>query len=96
MRYIKGYKVDLEKVTRLYGSTDAEDPDNTRFVHIVRLFPRESYKYIGGGMEPNGNLAFVVVLDDGNDKARLEASLMPEFDMKGMGNILTAGIWEQY
>jgi hypothetical protein len=96
MLYIKGYKVNLDKITRLYGVTSEEDPDNTRFLDIVRIFPRESYKYIGGGFESDGRLEFVVVLDEGNDKATLENSPMPEFDQKGTGEILTAGVWKKY
>ena len=35
----------------------------------------------------------VIVLVDGNDKAKLESTPMPDFDHKGFGQFLTAGVW---
>jgi hypothetical protein len=52
--------------------------------------------YIAAGQGSNGKHSLVVVLDDGDDKAELENSPLPEFDQKGAGEILTAGVWEKH
>ena len=66
MSYIKSYKVDLDKVTARFG-TDEHDPNNTRFLFIVDIFPRDSYLYITTGRDPNDKYYLAVVLDDGDD-----------------------------
>jgi hypothetical protein len=89
---IKGYKLDHDKLAKRFGRR-RDDPDNTRFMPIVRKFPRGSYKYIGVGEEQDGHLSLVVVLEDGYDKERLEEMAMPSFDQRGASEILTAGVW---
>jgi hypothetical protein len=37
MSYIKGYKVDFDKL-RARFDTDEDDPNNTRFLPIVEIF----------------------------------------------------------
>ncbi len=93
--FIKGYKVDREKLAKRFGHREA-DPENTRFLPIARLFPRESYKYIAAGEEPDEHISLVVVLEDGPDKSSLENSPMPDFDQKGAGEILTEGVWSKF
>lgn len=93
--FIKGYKVDYDKLAKRFGNRE-DDPDNTRFLAIVKLFPRETYKYIETGEEPDGHLSLVVVLEDGYDKARLEETPMPPFDQRGATEILTAGVWPAF
>lgn len=93
--YIKGYKLDLDKVKALFG-TDERDPDNTRFYHFGDFLDRDSYLYKGGGEDPEGRIVFVVVLAEGESKAELEAMAMPEFDMRGLEKILTEGVWMRW
>jgi hypothetical protein len=50
--------------------------------------------YIAAGQDSDGNYSLVVVLDDGNNKSKLEESPMPEFDLRGAGEIMTAGVWK--
>lgn len=92
--FIKGYKVDLLKVTKRFGVRE-DDPHNLRFLSITRLFPQDSYKYIGTGEEADGRVELIVVLAEGDDKAQLEKSPMPSFNQKGAGEILTAGVWRK-
>ena len=86
------YKVDHDKLAKHFGNRE-DDPDNTRFLAIAKIFPREIYKYIETGKETDGHLSLVVVLEDGYDKARLEETPMPSFDQRGATEILTAGVW---
>jgi hypothetical protein len=84
--YIKGYKIDKDKLKTCFG-TPEDDPYNLQFHGLVRLFPRESYKYLGAGRQLDGMLCLVLVLDDGNNKAKLENSAMPEFNQRGIVTI---------
>ena len=93
--FIKGYKVDREKLAKCYAHRE-DDPENTRFLPIVALFPRESYKYIETGEEPDGHISFVVVLEDEFDKSSLEKMPMPDFDLRGAGEIMTEGVWPKF
>ena len=95
MTYIKGYKVDLDKVTEHFGTKD-HDPHNTRFLAIVQIFPRTSYMYIGGGEDLKGNIDLVVVLDEADTRAELEGRPMPDFDLRGADEIMTEGVWEKF
>ena len=90
--YIKGYKLDRDKLTRRFGN-DPDDPLCMRFHDMVRIFPRECYRYIGAGRQLDGRFCLVIVLVDGNDKAKLESTPMPDFDHRGFGQFLTAGVW---
>jgi hypothetical protein len=95
VKYIKGYKVDLKKLTERFGAPK-DDPHNMIFLSVVELFPRGAYKYVGGGFEEDGSLSLVMVLDDGDDKAKLENSPMPEFNQMGLEATLTAGVWKNF
>ena len=86
MSYIKGYKVDFDKLRARFG-TDEDNPNNTRFLPIVEIFPRDSYLYITTGRDPNDKYYLVVVPDDGGDQAELESRPMPEFDLRGAESI---------
>jgi hypothetical protein len=76
--YIKGYKLDRDKLRSRLGS-DPDDPLSMRFHDIVRIFPRGPYKYIGSGRQLDGTFCLVIVLVDGNDKAKVESTPMPDF-----------------
>ena len=87
--------VDLDKIKACFG-TDERDPDDTRFYNIGEFLPRDSYLYIGGGEDSEGNISFVVVLAEGESEAELRAMTMPKFDLKGVEEILTAGVWRKW
>ena len=50
--YIKGYKVDRDKLKATYGSRE-NDPKNTRFLAIWEKFPSD-FKYLGSEKESDG------------------------------------------
>ena len=41
---------------------------------IAKSIPEITYNYVGNGLEPDGNLNMVLVLEDGYDEAALKAS----------------------
>ena len=90
--FIKGYKVDLDKITRNYGTRE-DDPDNSRFLPIWKIFPHP-YLYIGGGME-NDDIYVVVVLAEGLTREELE-----EQPIVALGEpyttVFTPGIWVRF
>ena len=59
--YIKGYKVDRDKLKATYGSRE-DDPENTRFLAIWEKFPLD-FKYPGSEKESDEDIALVLVLD---------------------------------
>jgi hypothetical protein len=61
MKYIKGFKVDRDKVIQRFGSPE-NDPRNLLFHNIISLFPREAYKCVEIAVE-DGNYSLVMVLE---------------------------------
>jgi|ERR1700733_1715377 len=88
--FIKGYKIDRTKLQQTYGSRP-DDPENTRFLSIWKQFPLP-FKYLGNGKEPNGQLALVMVLEDGYDRKSLEKKDLPPLSGVYDG-VFTPGIW---
>jgi len=88
--YIKGYKVDRDKLKAMYGSRE-DDPENTRFLAIWEKFPLH-FKYLGNGREPDGNIALVLVLEDGYDREGLEKTVIPSL-IAPYTKVFTPGIW---
>ncbi len=56
--FIKGYKVDRDKLKERYGTRE-DDPNNTRLWSIWQKFPHE-YLYFSGGMDERGGIQLVV------------------------------------
>jgi len=91
--FIKGYKIDRTKLQQIYGSRP-DDPENTRFLSIWKHFPLP-YKYIENGKESDGQVALVVVLEDGCDRESLERKDMPP--LSGVyERVFTPGIWTRH
>ena len=95
--FIKGFMVDSKKLEKIgYGPT-SEDPHNTRYWRrVIDLIPRESYKYIGAGIEEDGDMCLVVVMVDGCDKEELEKMDMLVCEKRlaqAVNSILTPGVW---
>jgi len=88
--YIKGYKVDRDKIKATYGSTE-NDPENIRFLAIWKKFPLP-FKYLGNGREPDGSIALVLVLEDEYDRERLEKIEIPSLTAP-YTKAFTPGIW---
>lgn len=99
--FIKGYKVDLDKIEKLYGyAKTAEDPNNMRFVDATMDFvPRTAYKYTALGEESDGDICLVMVLADGYNKEELERTPMPppgDRLAQAAKYTLTPGVWPKY
>ncbi|KIL66953.1 hypothetical protein M378DRAFT_159876 [Amanita muscaria Koide BX008] len=88
--YIKGYKVDRDKLKAMYGSRE-DDPENTRFLAIWEKFPLH-FKYLGNGREPDENISLVLVLEDGYDREGLENTVIPSL-IAPYTKVFTPGIW---
>ena len=68
--YIKGYKVDREKLLNNF-TPRAWNPENLRMLDIWEKFPTE-FLYLAMGNEPDGRISLVIVLAEGYDKEKLE------------------------
>ena len=88
--YIKGYKVDRDKLKAKYGSRE-DDPENVRFLSIWQKFPLH-FKYLGNGRESDGSIALVLVLEDGYDRESLEQAVIPPLTTP-YTKVFTPGIW---
>ena len=88
--YMKGYKVDGDKLKAMYG-TQEDDPENIRFLAIWEKFPLP-FKYLGDGLEPDGDIALVLVLEDGYDREGLEKTIILSLDAP-YTKVFTPGIW---
>ena len=93
--YIKGYKVDRDKIKATYGTRE-DDPENIRFLAIWEKFPLP-FKYLGIGWEPDESVAFalVLVLEDGYDRQALEKTVIPSLNAP-YTKVFTPGIWVRY
>jgi hypothetical protein len=88
--YIKGYKVDRDKIRMEYGTRE-DDPENIRFLAIWEKFPLP-FKYLGNGREPDGSLALVLVLENAYDRESLEQTVMPSLTAP-YTDVSTPGVW---
>ncbi|KIM44018.1 hypothetical protein M413DRAFT_25506 [Hebeloma cylindrosporum] len=70
MLYLKGYKVDMQRVLSMFNFADWLKGIDA----IRKVVPREEYLYISGTRckDPQDGLEFVFVVDDGYDKEELE------------------------
>jgi hypothetical protein len=97
--YIKGYKLDDEKICqRVLREADDIGPNwQFNWYHaILECIPRSAYIEIGLGREPSGEHVTVIVLDRGYDKKKLEQEPVHTEDkmfQKMAENILTPGVW---
>lgn len=94
--YIKGYKLDRQKIHAVLKRKDGEsEAQSYDFKWIKPIVPETAYSYVGNGLEPDGHLNLVLVLEDGYDEAALKASDVqtPETLPQGSLKVLTAGVW---
>ncbi|KAF8802227.1 hypothetical protein BYT27DRAFT_7197315 [Phlegmacium glaucopus] len=79
MTYVKGYKIDRQKVASMV-EVDCHDPEVDEYIRvIVHQLPRSAYKYITAAKEHNppadpmedGHLALIIVLEAGQDEKTL-------------------------
>ena len=97
--YLKGYKLDNEKIRRRFPREANEAKDSYEFTWYQPIFeciPTTAYQYVGYGIDLDGHLIAVIVLDDGYDEAALKGSSVETNDptLSGMAqSILTSGVW---
>jgi hypothetical protein len=94
--YLQGYRLDDDKIAKLFG---CEDPTDYKPA-IIRCIERDSYRYIANGFEPNGDLNLIIVMKGGNDAVELTQTPMPESEDATLLDIArkvcTAGVWPCY
>ena len=96
--YIKGYKLDRQKIRATFKREDNEPEKIYDFAWvrpIIDSIPETAYKYVGNGLEPDGHLNLVLVIEDGYDEAALKASEVQRPEMLPVGSlkVLTPGVW---
>ncbi|KAM6496227.1 hypothetical protein JOM56_008933 [Amanita muscaria] len=97
--YIKGYKLDCQKIRSQFPKQDYDPEDNYELCYytpIIDSIPETAYKYVGCGVEPNGHdLNLVLVLEDGYDQTALmdNAFTVPDTLPNAALSVLTPGIW---
>lgn len=66
--YIKGYKLDRQKIHNTIPREEDDDDEHYElewYNPIIDHIPETAYKYVGCGVEADGGLNLVLVLDDG-------------------------------
>ena len=96
--YIKGYKLDRQKIRSEFPKDDDDPEGNYEFRYftpIIDNIPEIACKYVGCGVEPNGHdLNLVLVLEDGYDRTALDdVFTVPDVLPKAALDVLTPGIW---
>jgi hypothetical protein len=100
--YLKGYKLDREKIRHTFPKEDGDPDENYELLWyqpIINQIPETVYKYVGGGVEADGHLNLLLVLEDGYDKAPLtKGDFKPEDETLAMiaKEVLTFGIWPDH
>jgi hypothetical protein len=96
--YIQGYKVDNQKIRRILPRRENHSEETYHFSwrrSIIDLIPETAYKYVGCGVEPDGELNLVLVLYDGYNVAKMKKrTIKPRKTLPEQAlQFLTPGIW---
>ncbi|KAH9075552.1 hypothetical protein EDB83DRAFT_2350622 [Lactarius deliciosus] len=99
--YLKGYKLDREKIRSRFPRDSLDTAANYELSYykpILEDVPDTVYQYIGCGMEPNGEIIVVLVLEDGYDRSALEANdiVAPDTIIEPVLSLLTPGVWPSW
>jgi hypothetical protein len=89
--FLQGYIMDREKIKREYPNHDVEQCIGS----ILRLLPRDAYKYVAGG-KVDGQLRLVIVVNDGDDEKKLRQTFkVPDDDQlrQAAHYFMTPGVW---
>ena len=90
-RYIKGYKLDARE-----PDDPEEEWEPTWYEAIIDSIPRSVYIKIDAGVEPNGHIVLVIVLDQGYNRRLLEENpIHAEDEVLALAakHFLTPSIW---
>jgi hypothetical protein len=85
-RYVKGFKLDRQKVANVIGAKDRMDPlVETGIQVMIRQINRSAYLRIEGGYEPPGpdgerHVSIIIALAIGNDKDELKKRPLGDID----------------
>ena len=97
--FLKGFKLDREKIRRHFPREENEPEGSyemTWYSAILDCIPETAYKYVGRGVESDGHLNLVVVIEDGRDEEALKKGSVESQDeilAKIAEDVLTPGIW---
>ncbi|KAH9172852.1 hypothetical protein EDB89DRAFT_1850750 [Lactarius sanguifluus] len=99
--YLKGYKLDREKIRAEFPRDELDTAVNYELSYhepILACISETAHKYLGCGMEPNGEIVVVLVLEDGYDRSALEAAdiVAPDTLFKPVLSVLTPGVWPSW
>jgi hypothetical protein len=84
--YVKGFKIDRQKVANIVGANDRNDPlVDTGIRVIVGRLNRPAYLNIVGGYEPPSpdgerHLALIIALEIGDDEDEMKKKDLGEID----------------
>ena len=91
-RYLKGYKLDDEKIKKKYppGEGDEDDPSYhvEWYIPILDVVPPTAYKEVTLGAEPDGTLITVIVLESSKDWRKSPFKRMMKFLLRWPSNFL--------
>lgn len=97
--FLKGYKLDLQKIRKTFPQ-EAEDPTTNYELSwskaILDSIGRESYQFVGCGVEPDGHLNLVWVIEEGDDEIELKKTPVETSDAdlaEAAKFVLTPGVW---
>ena len=96
--YIQGYKIDPQKIRELLH--EENEPDENRasnwYDYILTRIPETAYKYVGTGVEPDGTSILVLVLEIGQDEAKMRKHGIktPDTLPRQSLQLLTPGVWQ--
>ncbi|KAF8806197.1 hypothetical protein BYT27DRAFT_7168552 [Phlegmacium glaucopus] len=93
--FLKGYKLDLSKISQTFNVQPPDRPDDW-VISIIECIPRDAYKHIGNGYETNDKINVMIVIEDGRDEKELMKSSVISSDktLADIGRkICTLAIW---
>lgn len=74
-----------------------ENYDFAWYIPIIDNIPETAYKYVGCGVEADGSLNLVLVVEDGYDRSKMETGVRcPETLPQQALQLLTLGMWPSY
>jgi len=98
--FLKGYKLDRQKIRSEFPRKEHQPEDTYHVIYsgpIINSIPSTAYKYVGAGVEPDGDIVEVLVLEDGYDLNMLDGIITPPNEFpKGALSVLTPGIWPEW
>ena len=89
--FLQGYIIDREKIKRRYPNHDVEHCIDS----MLRLLPRDAYKYVTGA-NVDGKLKLMIVVNDGDDEELLRNTFEISDDdqfRQAANSFMIPGVW---